>query len=76
MCGYGNCDNGELEIYLGDYGCYIALENNAYNPQNNEWNCPCDDIDKDTFINNIKKQYTYDGFIRVILECIENGREC
>lgn len=75
MCSYGNTKNKELEIYLGWYGCYFKLDEEIYSPQNNKILVD-NSIDKQTMIDKIKTKYTYDDFIRVILECIENGREC
>lgn len=73
MCGYGKSNDDKLEIYLGWYGAYLRLNNEHYNPFENRF--VQNNIDKTEIINKIKQQYTYEEFIKAILESIENGEE-
>lgn len=73
MCGHGNSNDDKLEIYFGFYGDYLRINNDHYNPFENRF--VQNNIDEDEMFKKIKQQYTYDDFIKAILECVNNGKE-
>lgn len=71
MCGTGNTNDGQVDIYLGWYGAELTVKNLTYCIEG-EHKQP---TTKEEMIKHVKSIYTYDEFINKILECIDNGSD-
>jgi len=71
MCGSGQSNDGEINIYLGWYGAYLDVNDLSYCIEG-EYK---QHTTKEQMIEYIQKHYTYSDFLAQLLECIDNGSE-
>lgn len=71
MCGYGESNDQNVNIYLGFYGANLEVEDLLYQVQGEN----TQPTTKEEMTKHIMDNYTYEEFIQKILECIDNGSQ-
>ena len=71
MCGFGESNDQNVNIYLGFYGANLEVGDLLYQVQGEN----TQPTTKEEMTKHIMDNYTYEEFIQKILECIDNGSE-